>query len=208
MKLSLAQISEIKTLRAKGHTIPEISNKLNIAKTSVHRYASKIAILPEFLEEWKIKRGANRQRMLEKEKLALSEASKLVGKLSVKEKILFLSALYWAEGNKKDFIFTNTDAEMIKVFVDGLRDVLGVENERISVSIRVYEDMDINKCLDYWSYITGIKKEKFLGVNVLNGKKKGKLEFGMCRVRVLKGGDILKKIKATNRSLVLALAKN
>ena len=66
------------------------------------------------------------------------------------------------------------------------------------------EDLDKDKSLSFWSQVVNIPKDKFIGVNVLVGKKKGKLEHGMCRVRVLKGGDILKKVKGINNAFVEA----
>jgi restriction system protein len=45
-------------------------------------------------------------------------------------------------------------------------------------------------------------EEKFVNVNVLRGKKKGKLKYGMCRVRILKGGDMLKYMRALNNRIV------
>ncbi len=59
--------------------------------------------------------------------------------------------------------------------------------------------LNIDKCLNFWSKITGIRKEDFVNVNILAGKKKVKLEYWMCRVRVIKGGDLLKKIKSINK---------
>jgi hypothetical protein len=59
--------------------------------------------------------------------------------------------------------------------------------------------MDAKKCLNFWSKVVNLPKEQFQHVSVLAGKKKGKLEFGMCRVRVSKGGDLLKKIQAVNK---------
>lgn len=105
--------------------------------------------------------------------------------------MLFIGALYWAEGNKRDFGLSNTDPELIKVFITNLREVFHVEEERFKISIRIYEDLDKEKGLDFWSSIVTISKAKFLKVDVLSGKKNGKLSYGMCRVRVSKGADLL-----------------
>jgi hypothetical protein len=198
-RLSKAKIKEIQYLRARGYTIPEICSKLKIAKTTVFYHAGKIPILPEFIDSWRIKRGASKRIKSLKEKKAFREAKILLKNISKKEKILFMSALYWAEGNKKDFMLTNTDPNLIKVFVRGLREIFNIKNERLKVSIRIYEDMDAGKCLDFWSGVVNLPKEQFQRISVLAGKKKGKLEFGMCRVRVSKGGDLLKRLKAVNK---------
>ena len=100
---------------------------------------------------------------------------------------------------RKTFGLSNTDPNLIRVFVNCLEDVFKVDKTRLRISARTYEDLDKEKCLDFWSQITGVRKDNFVSVNILAGKKKGKLEHGMCRVRVLKGGDILKKIVAVNK---------
>ncbi len=192
-------------MRRKGYSFPEISNKLSVAKTTVYRYTSKIRVLPKFKISLLEKRGGSKKLKILKEKNALVEGKKLVASLSIKEKLLILSALYWAEGSKKDFGLSNTDPGIIKVFVAILRNVLLVKEDRFRVSIRIYEDLDQKKCLSYWSKIVGIPKEKFVSINILKGTKKGKLEFGMCRIRILKGGDLLKKLYGINKSVLAQL---
>ena len=203
-RLTQRKIQKIKKLRSQGYSLPEISNELHIPKTTVFRYVQDVEILPEFLKGWSIKRGGSRKRKLLKETKAYEEGKKLVGKLSDKEKALFLSALYWAEGSKGDFGLSNTDAMLIKIFVAGLREVFHVTDERLRISVRLYEDLDKEKSLSFWSQIVNIPKERFVGVNILAGKKKGKLEHGMCRVRVLKGGDLLKKVNGINKAVIEA----
>ncbi|OGG14124.1 hypothetical protein A2773_05230 [Candidatus Gottesmanbacteria bacterium RIFCSPHIGHO2_01_FULL_39_10] len=188
-------------LRKHGYSLPEISILTKIPKTTAFRYLQGVQVLPEYRTAWLGKRGGSRKRMYLKEKAAYEEGVKFVQSLSIRDKLLFLSALYWAEGSKKDFGLSNTDPDLIKVFVSILRDVLGISVHALRVSVRIYEDLDKEKCLDFWSNIVGIPKEKFVNVNILKGKKKGKLEYGMCRVRILKGGDILKKIKGINRAV-------
>lgn len=198
--------NRIKVLRSQGYSLPEISKAVLVPKTTVFRYIQNVEILPEFLAIWAGKRGGSTKKRALKEKRSFEEGKELVGRLSYKEKVLFLSALYWAEGSKGDFGLSNTDPHLIKVFVEGLREVFGVTDERFRISIRVYEDLDKEKCLTFWSEIVGVPKEKFVSVNILPGKKKGKLLYGMCRVRVTKGGDLLKKLIGINKAVVMHLS--
>jgi len=198
-KIAPEIIEKIKSLRSKGHSLPEISKEVNVSRTSVLRYIRGVKILPEYLPQWIIKRGGSHKRKLLKNQRALEAGESLIGKLTDKEKLLILCSLYWAEGNKKDFILTNTDSCLIRVFVEILRQILKVTDDQLRVSIRLYEDLDREKSLDFWSKIVSIPKSQFLTTNILLGKKKGKLPFGMCRVRVIKGGDLLKKIMALNQ---------
>lgn len=206
MRLSKDKLLEIKKLRSKGFSIPEISRMLNVPRTTVFYHIKDVEILPEFLELWKSKRAGSKYVKLLKEQKAFEKAQKFMKELSVKEKMLFIAALYWAEGSKKDFGLSNTDPDLIKVFIEGLRKTFNIQEERLRISIRIFEDMDRERCLNFWSEIVGIPKEKFVNVDVLYGKKKGKLEFGMCRIRVTKGADLLKQIKGLNKAFVQAIA--
>lgn len=197
-KVTIQTQSKIVSLRQEGNSITEISSQLHLPKTTVFHYIKGVDIFPEFTTLWKIKRGGSTKRKLLAEISAKNEAKKIVDSLSEKERIIFLCALYWAEGSKGDFGLSNTDPFLVKVFIEILKNTFKIPVERFRVSIRIYEDLDADACLGFWAKITGIPKKEFVSVNVIKGKKIGKLQYGMCRIRILKGGTILKKIKAIN----------
>ena len=199
-------VKRMQLLRSQGHSLPEISSIVQIPKTTVLSYIRNVVILPEYLSSWAGKRGGSRKKRLIQERQALENGKEIVGIPSKKEKTLFLSALYWAEGSKRDFGLSNTDPELIKLFINGLREVYGITDEQLRISVRIYEDLDREKCLDFWSNIVGIDKNKFVSVNVIAGKKKGKLLYGMCRVRVAKGALLLKQIIGINKAMVASMS--
>lgn len=203
---SKEKIKKIELRRSQGYSLPEISQEVDIPKTTVFRYIQGIQILPEFLANWAGKKGGTRKKKLLQERQAFEDGKKLVAIPSQKEKTLFISALYWAEGSKRDFGLSNTDPELIRLFVDGLREVFNITDDRLRISVRTYEDLDVEKCLNFWSAIVKIDKEKFVSVDILAGKKKGKLAYGMCRVRVTKGALLLKKIVGINKAMVAILS--
>lgn len=192
-------IEKIKFLRSKGYSVPEISREVLVGKTTVFGYIKGVKISSEYISLWLGKRGGSKERRDSKLRVALKNGESLVGNLTKKEKVLILCALYWAEGNKTDFVLTNTDPQLISVFINSLRQVLNITDDQLRISIRLYEDLDKDKSLTFWSQVVGIPKERFLSTSILSGKKKGKLEYGMCRVRVVKGGDLLKKVMSINK---------
>lgn len=200
-RIAIETIERIKFLRSRGYSLPEISREVRVSKNSVLRYIKNVQILPEYLSEWAGKRGGSRKIRLLKEAKAFEDGKKFVGSLSKREKMLFLAALYWAEGTKLDFSLSNTDPNLVKVFVECMREVFELKNDQFYINVRLYEDLDRDKSLSFWSEVVKIPKENLKGVNILLGKKKGKLEYGMCRVRIAKGGDLLKKIKGINRAV-------
>lgn len=197
-KISPVKLHKMRNLRQKGFSLPEIAKKFHISNSTASRHVgSLLPILPKYKKMLSQKRGGSKVRKAVKEQKAFDEAQKLVKKLTFKEKLLFLSALYWAEGSKGDFGLSNTDPLLISTFVAGLRTLFHIEDDSLRVSIRIYEDLDKEKCLQFWSKIVKIPKEKFVNINILKGKKIGKLPYGMCRVRVRKAELLLKKVRAT-----------
>lgn len=195
-------ILKIKELRKQGYSLGEIKKVTGVGYGTVWRYIENVEILPEFRTRWleKKKSSTNRRnKALEQVKL---KAQETISSLSLKEKAIFISALYWGEGSKADFGLSNTDPNLITVFVKGLKEVFGIPVEDLKVSIRIYEDLDKQDCLEFWSKITGVPVNKFISIITLKGRKKGKLQYGMCRVRVTKGGDLLKYVTAIKNEVV------
>ena len=178
----------------------EIKKKVPVGYGTVFRYIQGVKVKSKYKAVWLGKRGGNKKRKWLAQIRASQKAGRLIKHpLSPREKAIFLAALYWAEGSKKDFNLSNTDPQMIEVFVKGLEEIFGVPKDQIRVSIRIYEDLDKQKCLDFWSQIVGIPKEKFVNVNILKGKKEGKLSYGMCRIRITKGANMLKYMFAIRK---------
>ena len=201
-RLSPEKIRMVKFLRSQGYSLSEISQKVEIGQGTAWRYIQGVKILPQFEKDWLNKRNGSVKRKDVAEKLAFSRADLAIRDLSFKEKLLVLSSLYWAEGAKVDFNLTNTDPDLIRVFIKCLKDVIGISNDKLRLNIRIYEDMDSESCISFWLSLTGLARNNLSSVNVLMGKKKGKLKYGMCRVRVTKGGDVLKYLVAVRNRVI------
>jgi len=200
-RIPLEVIRKVQSLREKGWSFNEIKKETRLCSGSVYRYASQTEILQEYQQIWKSKQGGSILRKRKAEEDANNKASVAINTLSDKERLIFLSALYWGEGGKGDFNLTNTDSELMKVFVKGLKEIFGLKTDDFRVSIRTYEDLDKDKCLIFWSKITGVPEEKFVNVDVLKGKKEGKLPYGMCRLRIRRGGNMLKYLTALRKQV-------
>ena len=201
-RLTPETIKKIHKLRRKGLSLNEIKAEIPVGYGTVFRYIQGVQILPKYRKWWFGKRGGSIKRKIIAENEAQKKASTVIRNLSNKEKLILLASIYWAEGTKKDFDLSNTDPEMIKVFVYGLEKILGIPKSSLRISIRTYEDLDKQKCLAYWSKIVGVSPENFVNVDVLKGKKNGKLSYGMCRIRIRKGGNMLKYMAALKRRII------
>lgn len=186
-------VHKIKELRSFGYSINEIASLVNKSKSVISKYIKNVKIIPEYKEVLKIKQGGSKMRSSIKWENARKEASNIFLDLNKKERLLVLSALYWGEGTKRELNIINSDPEMLRFFIFAIKE-LGVKDNQIRVSLRIYDDINPKKSIDFWSKSLNMPKSSFKHINILKGKKTGKLKFGMCRVRVEKSEKYFKLI--------------
>lgn len=196
MRVSTNEIKKIVELRESGLSVREISHTLRIPITTTFCYARNVRIRDEFYERWIERKNSSKTISQEKWNHARETASRFIEEISDRELAIIGTSLYWGEGSKKNFGFTNSDPEMVKVFILFLRRIFHVSNEEFDISLRIFEDLDKKECLNFWSGVTGVSLEEKTKVEVRTGSKKGKLRYGMCRLRVRKSGPILKEMTA------------
>ncbi len=103
---------------------------------------------------------------------------------------LFIAGLmtYWGEGDKatKHTVrLTNTDPEMLRLFLIFLTKVCSIPLEKIGAHILIYPDLEAKNCLDYWSQKTGLPIEHFTKCVTIQGRHKTKrLGFGVAEMYV------------------------
>jgi len=195
VKVTDKEIKQIVLLRQKGNSLPEIMKMTGKGSSTVFKYIQGVDILPEYVDVWRSKQGGSKRRARDEWAKAGEKALTLIKTLNAKERIIIAACLYWGEGAKKDLCLSNTDAGLIKVFVQCLKEI-GIEKSNLRVTIRLYSDINRGEAIKYWAKVIGIPESQVLNVNVLPGKKEGKLKYGMCRIRVTKGGPYLKLIQS------------
>lgn len=186
----------IHKMRQEGFSLQEIAVACNRSKSTISHYVQGIEVLPRFQRVWKSKIGGSAIKANERRIAAYAQAVELAGGLTPRDQLIIAACLYWAEGNKTDFSISNTDPKLIEAFLNCLLK-LGVTRDRLKVSVRIYEDINKNEAKEYWAKITGITPNEISSVNILTGKKKGKLRYGMCRIRLRKGNDYFNLLLAT-----------
>lgn len=201
-----SEINRIKKLRETGHSLPEICRTLKRGSSTVHRFAKDIAILPEYVDILKQKRGGSINRAMESWKIADDDAKALLGKINKRDKLFILATLYWGEGTKRELNIINSDPRLIQVFISCLEEI-GVERKDLRITLRIYDDLEIEKAKKYWAEVCGINVKNILSVNRLKGKKAGKLPYGMCRVRVTKSAKAFKLIMSMVEFIKLQIIK-
>lgn len=203
-RLSKDQILTIIHLRETGHSLPEIRRITKHSNGTIFKYIQGVRIKPEFIEYWKSRRKPSIFRKAQAIKKAEEKADRILKNITAKGKILVGLALYWGEGARGECAIINSDPDLLKVFIECLSE-LGVTRNSLSMSIRIYEDIDPEEARKFWINITGLPRNQITSTNILNGKKTGKLTYGMCRIRVIKGGDTLKLLNALKQKLIKLL---
>lgn len=185
-------VDKIIALRKTGHSLPEIQKITNKGSATVYKYCKDVEVLPEYKEELRSKQGGSKRKASIEWEAARDFASQSFLKIKKEQRLIILACLYWAEGRKADFDLINSDPELIRIFAECLKE-LGVTKEEFRISIRVYADIDKEKAVAFWTKTLQIKKSQVVSVNTIVGKKEGKLKYGMCRIRIVKGGRYFKQ---------------
>jgi hypothetical protein len=97
--------------------------------------------------------------------------------------------IYWGEGLKRGkggVRLTNTDAQMVRKFIDFLEKFCGIDRSKLRFSLQIFKDIDGEKALDYWRRELGIKKQQFYKTIVSKirgeGTYKYKSDYGVIIV--------------------------
>ncbi len=201
-------------LRLSGKSYKEISDTLHIPKSTLSSWFSNVQLSEEVRDKINAKgRKKSIQLLLERNKKQTELAvkrnygirknfAKEIGSISDRELLLVGAALYWAEGHKKLFVkngreitshavsLTNSDPELVGIFLRFIREVCKVDEQKIKASIRMFEHQNEDHVFQYWHTVTGIQKGNFgkvyVGVSRSSQGKRpyNRLPYGTIQIRV------------------------
>ncbi len=183
-RLSPSVIEVIKNDRLLGLSIPQLVEKYSIPKTTIWHHVHDVELPEDIRREILSKQGGSLKRKLNRILEAEIKASTLLrGK--DRELVVAVSMLYWAEGHKKSFVFTNTDDLMLRLYIKFLFEVLVVSKEDCRILIRTADPITPDAAINYWSNALDLPKSTFK-VNHDNIQNRTKTQFGICRIMVVK----------------------
>ena len=164
-------------LRRKGFSLKEISSKLRISKSTTSIWCREIKLTNQQrlnLEERMIKSGhegrikgsmVNHERKVRVVEKFNVKGEKFIKNISVREKILVITSLYWSEGSKNDsrFSLSNSDPCMIKLVADILVKEMKIGKERLAprLSINFIHKPRLKEVLNFWSNLLGLPVSQF-----------------------------------------------
>jgi len=190
-KTSKEIISKIIYLRSRGASISEISKYTNKSKSVVSKYIKEVRVLSKFKLILKKKQDGSKFRSEKLWNESRINAKKIIKKIKLRDKVFLLIGIYWGEGTKKELNIINSDPVLLRAFVDCIKEI-GVSKDRIKASIRLYNNINEKEAIKYWSNILELRKNQFYNIELIKGNKKGKLKFGMCRLRIKKSSKEFK----------------
>lgn len=202
-------------LRKQGLSYSEILGKIPVAKSTLSLWLESVGLSKEQkqrLTEKKLssmRRGweARHKQRLDITKVVKDRARADIDKISKRDLWLMGVMLYWAEGHKEKeksspVRFTNSDPQMVKLFLEWLYNACSFRKKDISCEIYLHETARIRETSirNYWSETLGIPLIQFKKIrwkkNKINTKRKntGKDYNGLVRITVGKSTDFNRKI--------------
>ncbi len=189
MKLQLKE--QAIALRRQGLSYREIMESVPVAKSTISVWLHSVGLSKcqkQRLTEKKlaaIQKGADakKQQRIASTKAIMAEAIQEVSTISRHELWLIGVMLYWAEGSKEkeyrpsgQVKFTNTDPDMICLFLRWLKEICGKTLDDIIFSIYIH-DLQKQRTLEiveFWANTIGCSKEDLRRVYYKKGNPKTK----------------------------------
>jgi hypothetical protein len=183
-------------LRQRGLTVTEIAETVGASRGSVSVWVRGIILTDG--QQADIRRNhyhwgaqnkgaqVNRRKFLEK-RIAYQEE----GRQKAREgRPLHLKGcmLYWAEGakTKNSVYFVNSDPNMMKLFIDFLREELGARDGKMSVTIHCHQPEDVERIEQFWLTLLKLTRKNLRTTQIKQGSnsRRNVLENGVCGLRV------------------------
>jgi predicted transcriptional regulator len=194
-------------LRFKGEGYGTIAKSLGVSKSSVSGWCKNLK-LPRAIQkiiEAKTKASHTQlafynqqkhQRVQEENKKIREETIKQISSLSKNDLLLIGATLFWAEGYKRaEYLrspyvsFSNSDPDMVALFMRFLREILKVSEEKFTPYIHIHPNVNETKAINFWAKTAHIPKKKFRITRQVSRASKGKrpfnsLPYGTIDIRV------------------------
>lgn len=160
-------------LRKKGYSIKEVSKEMGITQSTSSLWLRDINLNPAAQERLRHRRiyGQYITSLIWKQKRESSSLKANIEAQHILTNIIFTpeisliicASLFWAEGskNRNSVIFTNSDPEMIKVFLSTFRCAFTLNEYKFRCLVHIHDYHDDKETKKFWSELTGIPLTQF-----------------------------------------------
>lgn len=192
-------------LRKQGKSYNEINRILVIPKSTLSgwfrdlRFSKyiKIKLINEAKRKWARNiTNYNKRRaaiILERARRIQDIESRKIKNISNKELWLLGTALYWAEGSKRErwqVRFTNSDPDMIRFIMRYFRNICNIKEEKFRLTLQIRPNVSEEKARRYWCNITKVSPSQFHKTLVAvsktskNKREPKRLPYGTLRISI------------------------
>jgi hypothetical protein len=174
-------IPKIKNLYDKGFSAREIAEKSHYSINEVYYFFRKHKIA--------CRKPAENNYLQFQRKKSTFQVKKILSKSDLMLKTAGIM-LYWGEGSKWDgekiVDFSNSDSDMIKLFLKFLRRICGVDENKLRCYLYCYANQKPRLLIKWWSKVTRVPEDKFTKPYIrkeFNSAKSGKMSKGLIHIR-------------------------
>jgi len=186
-------------LRKQEMSYSQIKSILGIGKSTLSAWLKDYPLTPERIRELSknervIERCRETKRKKKEKRLNefYIEQKKKIFPFSGRDLFIAGLFLYWGEGSKTlstSVSVSNTDPSVINFFAYWAANVLNVPKEKMHISLHLYNDMDIEKEIRFWSNKLNIPKNQFTKPYIKTSlstriNQKGGFGHGTCNLRI------------------------
>lgn len=203
-------------LRKRGLSYSEIEEKIPVSKSSLSLWLRDVPLeekhkkrlLQKQLDQHKKAWYLINQRRIVRTQQIKKYAALEIGEISKRELWLIGIALYWAEGAKQkehntgeQVTFSNSDPQMVKVFLMWVFSCLDLKSEDILYSLYIHENVKprLDDVLSFWVKIVNIEQgiiKTYFKKHTVNPyrKNQGDKYMGVFRIRLRRSSEINRRI--------------
>lgn len=201
-------------LRMTGRSYNEITRLLKIPKSTLSGWFTDLELPKEATKRLKdrvhvssikglLARNKNQTIIAEiRSKKMHDEGKKLIKNIGKRDLLIIGTSLYWAEGYKRPVVvrgktrtshrvsLTNSDPDLICIFLKFLREICKIQDEKITIWIRYFEHQDPVYLLNFWqkrcniSYSNFRKTLQTVSISSQRKKSYNSLPFGVAQISV------------------------
>lgn len=195
MRAKSEQKSRARIMRCSGMSIREIARQVGVAHASVSVWTKDIKLTEEQKKKLVRFDGQNqkaaaiaRRRRAEERRQGWQDIGRKMPLLD--PAYVAGCMLYWAEGSKSRNVveFTNSDQNMMKLFLDFLRRYFGVTSDFVTISINCHlnNGITIDRVHRHWLEVLSLPASCIRTPTIRTGRsfRKRILLYGICRLRV------------------------
>lgn len=194
--MKLQEKNEARKLRSDGMSIKKIATKLNVSKSSVSLWVRDIILTDE--QESLLRHCAVVNGKLSRNRARTRhQCYQELGRIRAREDNPLHRMgcmLYWAEGSKgsTSLRFTNTDPDMILLFVKFLRQCYNVLDSKLAITVNCFTDngLTVDQIHNFWLGYLDLPNECLRKGTVDTYSKyskklrKGFYPYGTCNINV------------------------